>query len=82
MKGRKTLIGATVVIAFIIVMALGVGGIKVVNANKINSSLELGIKYLTEGNYEEARLEFSKAISIDEKHEKAIDLLSLTEDYI
>ena len=63
-------------------MALGVGGIKVVNANKINSSLELGIKYLTEGNYEEARLEFSKAISIDDKHEKAIDLLALTENYI
>ena len=63
-------------------MALGVGGIKVVNANKIKSSLELGIKYLTEGNYEEARLEFSKAISIDDKHEKAIDLLALTENYI
>ena len=82
MKRRKAIIGATVVIAFIIVMALGVGGIKVVNANKINSSLELGIKYLTEGNYEEARLEFSKAISIDDKHEKATDLLALTEDYI
>ena len=82
MKKRKTIIGITVVIAFIIVMALGIGGIKVANANKINSSLELGIKYLTEGNYEEARLEFSKAISIDEKHEKATDLLALTEDYI
>ena len=82
MKKRKTIIGITVVIAFVIVMALGIGGIKVVNANKINSSLELGIKYLTEGNYEEARLEFSKAISIDEKHEKATDLLALTEDYI
>ena len=82
MKGRKTIIGVTILIAFIIVMALGMGGIKVVNANKINSSLELGIKYLTEGNYEEARLEFSKAISIDEKHEKATDLLALTEDYI
>ena len=82
MKRRKTIIGATVVISFIIVMALGIGGIKVVNANKINSSLELGIKYLTEGNYEEARLEFSKAISIDKKHEKATDLLALTENYI
>lgn len=82
MKKRKTIIGITVVIAFVIVMALGIGGIKVANANKINSSIELGIKYLTEGNYEEARLEFSKAISIDEKHEKATDLLALTEDYI
>lgn len=82
MKGRKTIIGVTILISFIIVMALGVGGIKVVNANKINSSLELGIKYLTEGNYEEARLEFSKVISIDDKHEKATDLLALTEDYI
>ena len=82
MKKRKIIIGATTVIAFIIVMVLGIGGIKVVNANKINTSLELGIKYLTEGNYEEARLEFSKAISIDDKHEKATDLLALTEDYI
>ena len=82
MKKRKTIIGVTILISFIIVIALGIGGIKVVNANKINSSLELGIKYLTEGNYEEARLEFSKAISIDEKHEKAIDLLALTEEYI
>ena len=82
MKKRKTIIGVTTVIAFIIVMALGIGGVKVVNANKINSSLELGIKYLTEGNYEEARLEFSKAISIYDKHEKATDLLALTEDYI
>ena len=82
MKRRKIIIGITVVISFIIVMALGIGGIKVVNANKINSSLELGIKYLTEGNYEEARLEFSKAISIDDKHEKATDLLALTENYI
>ena len=82
MERRKTIIGVTVVIAFIIVIALCIGGIKVVNANKINSSLELGIKYLTEGNYEEARLEFSKAISIDEKHEKATDLLALTEDYM
>lgn len=82
MKRRKIIIGITVVISFIIVMALGIGGIKVVNANKINSSLELGIKYLTEGNYEEARLEFSKAISIDDKHEKVTDLLALTENYI
>ena len=82
MKKRKTIIGVTILISFIIVIALGIGGIKVVNANKINSSLELGIKYLTEGNYEEARLEFSKAISIDDKHEKATDLLALTEDYI
>ncbi|WP_195515254.1 hypothetical protein [Paraclostridium bifermentans] len=82
MKRRKTIIGVTILIAFIIIMALGIGGIKVVNANKINSSLELGIKYLTEGNYEEARLEFSKAISIYDKHEKATDLLALTEDYI
>ena len=82
MKKRKAIIGLTIIISFIIVMVLGIGGIKVVNANKINTSLELGIKYLTEGNYEEARLEFSKAISIDDKHEKATDLLALTEDYI
>ena len=82
MKRRKIIIGITVVISFIIVTALGIGGIKVVNANKINSLLDLGIKYLTEGNYEEARLEFSKAISIDDKHEKATDLLALTKNYI
>ena len=44
MKKRKTIIGVTILISFIIVIALGIGGIKVVNAKKINSSLELGIK--------------------------------------
>ena len=38
MKRRKIIIGITVVISFIIVMALGIGGIKVVNANKISIS--------------------------------------------
>ena len=82
MNKRGKVISLTVIISLVIVTILAIGGVKVANANKINSSLELGIKYLTEGNYEEARLEFSKAISIDEKHEKAIDLLALTEDYI
>ena len=42
--GRKrVIIGLTIVIAITIIATLGIGGIKVVNANKISSSLELGI---------------------------------------
>ena len=53
MSKRKITIILTIIISIVLLMIIGVGGVKVVNANKINNSLELGIKYLTEGNYEE-----------------------------
>jgi TolA-binding protein len=61
-------------------MIIGVGGVKVVNANKINNSLEIGIKYLTEGNYEEAIITFEKVINIDNKNINAY--IALADAYI
>lgn len=79
---KRVIIGLTIVIAITIIATLGIGGIKVVNANKISSSLELGIKYLTEGKYDKAKEEFLKVKSIDNNHEEAIDLIELTDDYV
>lgn len=79
---KRIIIGVTIVIALTIIATLGIGTIKVVNAKKISDSIELGIKHLTEENYDEAKAEFSKALSIDEEHEEASELLTLTEECI
>ena len=79
---KRVIIGLIIVIAITIIATLGIGGIKVVNANKISSSLELGIKYLTEGKYDKAKEEFLKVKSIDNNHEEAIDLIELIDDYV
>lgn len=79
---KRIIIGVTIVIALTIIATLGIGTIKVVNAKKISDSIELGIKHLTEENYDEAKAEFSKALSIDEEHEEALELLTLTEECI
>ena len=42
---KRVIIGATICIASTIIATLGIGTIRVVNANKITSLLELGIKY-------------------------------------
>ena len=54
---KRVIIGLTIVIAITIIATLGIGGIKVVNAKTISSSLELGIKYLTEGKYDKEKEE-------------------------
>lgn len=79
---KRIIIGVTIVIALTIIATLGIGTIKVVNAKKISDSIELGIKHLTEENYDEAKAEFSKALSRDEEHEQASELLTLTEECI
>ena len=79
---KRVIIGLIIVIAITIIATLGIGGIKVVNAKKISSSLELGINYLTEGKYDKAKEEFLKVKSIDNNHEEAIDLIELTDDYV
>ena len=79
---KRVIIGLIIVIAITIIATLGIGGIKVVNAKKISSSLELGIKYLTEGKYDKAKEEFLKVKSIDNNHEEAIDLIELIDDYV
>ena len=79
---KRVIIGLIIVIAITIIATLGIGGIKVANANKISSSLELGIKYLTEEEHDKAKEEFLKVKSIDNNHEKAIGLIELTDDYV
>lgn len=79
---KRIMIGLAIVIAITIVVTLGIGGIKVAKANKISTSLELGIKYLTEEKYDKAKEEFLKVKSIDNNHEKAIELIKLTDDYV
>ena len=49
---KRIIIGATIGIALTIIATLGIGTIKVVNDNKITSSLELGSKYLKEEEYD------------------------------
>ena len=79
---KRVIIGLIIVIAITIIATLGIGGIKVVNAKKISSSLELGINYLTEGKYDKAKEEFLKVKSIDNNHEEARDLIELIDDYV
>lgn len=82
MRKRRSIIGFTMVIVLTVIIILAIGGINVVNANKINNSIELGIKYLTEEKYDKAKSEFSKALLIDDEHEEAENLLELTEEYM
>ena len=82
MRKRRSIIGFTMVIVLTVIIILVIGGINVVNANKINDSIELGIKYLTEEEYNKAKSEFSKALAIDDEHEEAENLLELTEEYM
>lgn len=79
---KKTIIGATIIIALTVIITLGICRFNIVNAKKITTSIELGIKHLTEENYDKAKDEFSKALAIDEEHEEAMELLRLTEQSI
>ena len=82
MDKKKTIIGATIIIALTVIITLGICRFNIVNAKKITTSIELGIKHLTEENYDKAKDEFSKALAIDEEHEEAMELLRLTEQSI
>lgn len=79
---KRVIIGATICIASTIIATIGIGTIKVVNANKITSLLELGIKYLKEEQYNKAQEEFLKVTSIESNHKEALALIELTKDYI
>lgn len=79
---KKTIIGVTIIIALTVIITLGICRFNIVNAKKITTSIELGIKHLTEENYDKAKDEFSKALAIDEEHEEAMELLRLTEQSI
>lgn len=79
---KKTIMGTTIIIALTVITIIAIASFNMVNAKKISNSIELGIKQLTEENYDKAKGEFSKALSIDEDHEEAMELLTLTEQLI
>lgn len=60
---------------FILLLAVGLSGC----ADKWQTQYDLGVKYLSEGNYEEAVIAFTAAIEIDEKKPEAY--ISLAEAY-
>ena len=60
---------------FILLLAVGLSGC----ADKWQTQYDLGVKYLSEGNYEEAVIAFTAAIEIDEKKPEAY--ISLAESY-
>lgn len=82
MNKKKTIIGVTIIIILALITMIGIYTFNVVNAKKISNSIKLGIKNLTEENYEDAKVEFSKILSIDKENEDAKELLTLMEKYI
>lgn len=68
----KKLTGIFLIVVVAIAAAMGIG-IYNTPTNRINRHLDLGQKYLEEQNYEQALIEFNKAIAIDEKCMKAYD---------
>ena len=82
MNKKKTIIGVTIIIILALITMFGIYTFNVVNAKKISNSIKLGIKNLTEENYEDAKVEFSKILSIDKENEDAKELLTLMEKYI
>lgn len=79
---KRIIIGATIGIVLTIIAILGIGIIKVVNANKITTSIELGKKYLKEQKYDKAQEELLKVTLIESDNEEALDLIELTKCYI
>lgn len=61
--GKKAVLGVVAVVIVIVI------GMMIYNSptNRLNRQLDLGYRYLEEENYEQARIAFEEAISIDEK---------------
>jgi len=71
LKNKK---GKRIVIISIIIFGLAFGGVgmtKYVNASQVKNELVLGNKFIEEGKYEEAILEFQKVIKIEPKNIEA-----------
>ena len=66
-KSKGKLLGIAVLIIIIIAVAIGIG-IYNTPTNRINRHLDLGQRYLEEQDYEQALVEFDKAIAIDPKN--------------
>lgn len=79
MRKKKINIGLIISVVLTLIIVVSISGVKIVNANKINTSIELGIKYLKENEYNNAESEFLKVLSLQDEQEEASELLMLTE---
>lgn len=70
-KDNKKIISIGIIITAIVILSSIVIYSSVIKPQKYSEYLDLGNKYLLEGNYEEAILAFEKAIKIDEKSTEA-----------
>ena len=77
---KKLIIGAVALIAIALVVALAIFLPKSAEAKKLNESLDLGDKYLSELNYEQAVVAYLAVIEIDPKNIDA--LVGLADAYI
>ncbi len=77
---KKLLIGAVAIIAIALVAALALLLPKSAEAGKLSAQLDLGDKYLSELNYEQAVVAYQAAIEIDPKNVDAY--LGLADAYI
>lgn len=82
MRKKKVIVGMLIMIVLIFAIITGIVGIKITKDKKISSSLNLGVSYLTEENYDKAKLEFSNVLKINNEHEEATNMLNLTETYM
>ena len=80
-KGKRIeLIIGTAILSIILVVVFST---VVVRSNTVKKSVDLGNKYLAEGNYEEAIIAFEKAIKIDSKNtevKETLDVLYIYEE--
>lgn len=69
-KGKRDIIKlAGIIVALVFIIVVSVVGVRIYNSpvNQISRQLDLGYKYLENGEYEEAILAFEKAIAIDDR---------------
>ena len=77
---KKLLVGVAIIAALIVVATFSVFAPKVIEAKRIEKQLNLGEKYLTELNYEQAEAAYLAVIEIDPRNVDAY--LGLAEVYI
>ena len=82
-KGKRLgMIIGTAILSIIIVVVFSTVAVR---SNTVKKSVDLGNKYLAEGNYEEAIIAFEKAIKIDSKNtevKETLDVLYIYEEVV
>lgn len=82
-KGKR--IGLIIGTAILSIILVAVFSTVAVRSTTVKKSIDLGNKYLAEGNYEEAIIAFEKAIKIDSKNtevKETLDVLYVYEDVV